>query len=528
MSCEYCEQSKDKNTKGQRIKTSVRTIALLGQPNSGKSTLFNALTGGHQRVGNWPGKTVEKKEGRFQYNGKDYIVADLPGSYCLSAGSEEEIVTRDYIAGGEADIVCVLADASQLERSLYMLADFAGLEVPAILLLNMMDVANDKGIKVDVKLLEERLGIPVLPFVASNSKGYGTFYTVLENSITTIKTPPALDDVADVSDVLAMADIKFKWIEALLDGAVQNTKQNAAALSRFDRIATSNVRGKVIAFGIIIVGLIISMIPYGIISSLAGMIPARLGQPVSAFLQGLGVTPFLTALVVGGVFNTLYFSLSMAGFVFGITFVFSILEDTGYMARVSFVFDGVMSKLGLHGKAMMPFFVSLGCTIGGAAATRVIETWGQRVLAMAVLWAVPCAAILSVTPVLANIFFGWGTVFVMLGIFAVMVLHMMITAKVFGRRLVSEKERTGMIMELPSYHKPKWGMLFKVTALRSKDIFLRAFRVIFVITILFFCLTYTADGNVENSVIYKIGTFIEPVTRIFGLGWQTFMAFIKT
>jgi ferrous iron transport protein B len=145
---------------------------------------------------------------------------------------------------------------------------------------------------------------------------------------------------------------------------------------------------------------------------------------------------------------------------------------------------------------------------------------------MALLWAVPCAAILSIIPVLANIFFGWGTLFVMLGIFAVMVLHMMITAKVFGKTLVSEKDRTGMIMELPPYHKPKWALLFKTTALRAKDIFLRAFRVILVITVLFFCLTYTPDGNVENSVIYKVGFFIEPVTRFFGLGRQLFMAFI--
>jgi ferrous iron transport protein B len=146
---------------------------------------------------------------------------------------------------------------------------------------------------------------------------------------------------------------------------------------------------------------------------------------------------------------------------------------------------------------------------------------------MALLWAVPCAAILSIIPVLANNFFGaGGTLFVMLGIFAVMALHMMITAKIFGRSLVPEKERSGMIMELPPYHKAKWGLLFKTTIIRAKDIFLRAFRVIFVITVVFFCLTWTADGNVENSVIYKVGAFIEPVTRFFGLGWQLFMAFV--
>jgi ferrous iron transport protein B len=523
MSCEYCDEAK--TGKSGRAKTGLRTIALLGQPNSGKSTLFNTLTGGHQRVGNWPGKTVEKKEGRFKRNDKQYIVADLPGSYSLSAGSEEETVTRDYIAGGEADIVCVLADASQLERSLYMLADFAPLNVPAILLLNMTDVAEDKGIKVDAKLLEDRLGIPVIPFVASNPKGYGAFYAALEKAGTTIKTPPVFTGTEEES--LEAADIKFKWIETLLDGAVRKTRESAAAFSRFDRIATSNIRGKLIAVGIVIAGLAAAMVPFGIISGIANMIPSLLGPPASAFLRSAGLSPFLTSLLIGGVLNTFVFAVSMAGFVFGITFVFGFLEDIGYMARVSFVFDNIMGKLGLQGKAIMPFFVSLGCTIGGAAGTRVIDTWGQRVLAMALLWAVPCAAILSVIPVLSNIFFGGvGTIFVMLGIFAVTVIHIMVTAKVFGKRLVPEQERTGMIMELPPYHKAKWGLLFKTTILRAKDIFLRAFRVIFVITVIFFCLTWTVDGNVENSIIYKVGTLIEPVTRFFGLGWQLFMAFI--
>ena len=158
-------------------------IALLGQPNSGKSTLFNNLTGSHQHVGNWPGKTVEKKEGTFIYNDCEWLIADLPGSYSLSANSDEEIITRDYIAGGKADIVCILADASQLERSLYMLADFAGIQVPAVLLLNMMDVAKAQGKVVDTKKLEDRLHIPVLPFVASDRKEYAKLYPVLEKQM---------------------------------------------------------------------------------------------------------------------------------------------------------------------------------------------------------------------------------------------------------------------------------------------------------------------------------------------------------
>ena len=159
------------------------TIALLGQPNSGKSTLFNALTGLRQHVGNWPGKTVEKKEGTFTHKGDTYSVADLPGSYSMSANSDEEVITRDFIASGKADVVCILADSSQLERSLFMLADYAGLSAPCFLVLNMADVAKERGKKIDAKKIEQKLGIPVMLFSATDTKSYDTFYATLERAL---------------------------------------------------------------------------------------------------------------------------------------------------------------------------------------------------------------------------------------------------------------------------------------------------------------------------------------------------------
>ena len=178
-------------------------IALLGQPNSGKSTLFNALTGMKQHVGNWPGKTVEKKEGTFEYNGKKYLVADLPGTYSLSANSDEEIITRDYIASGKADVVCILADSSQLERSLYMLADYSGITVPCFLLLNLYDVAQEQGKQIDYAALEKKLGIPVVLFSAPDKKKYNGFYNALERALEK-KT------VLDYSSL----DAKYSTIEA--------------------------------------------------------------------------------------------------------------------------------------------------------------------------------------------------------------------------------------------------------------------------------------------------------------------------
>ena len=158
-------------------------IALLGQPNSGKSTVYNALTGSRQHVGNWPGKTVEKNEGYYTYNGVKYTVTDLPGSYGLSGNSDEEIITADYIRSGQADLVCILVDASQLERSMYMVAEFAALNKPAVLLLNMMDVARAQKKEIDHKKMEERLGIPVLPFTAAESKGYDELRSLLAREL---------------------------------------------------------------------------------------------------------------------------------------------------------------------------------------------------------------------------------------------------------------------------------------------------------------------------------------------------------
>lgn len=264
------------------------------------------------------------------------ILADLPGSYSLSAGSDEEVITRDYIATGNADLVLVMADASQLKRSLYMLADF----------------------------------------------------------------------------------------------------------------------------------------------------------------------------------------------VLGITLGFNLMEETDYLARISFLFDHTMSKVGLQGKTIMPFFMGLGCTIAGTTGTRVVNNWGQRVLAIAMSWAVPCAATLSVVPTIAIALFGsTGGFLVMVAIFLFMFLMMWVVYKVFGNSLAPKEERVGLIMELPPYHKPAIKNTLYVTFQRTLDIFLRALRVISLVSIVFFVLTYSSGSSAENSILYKLGVLIEPVTKFFGMKWQAFLAF---
>ena len=562
-------------------------IALLGQPNSGKSTVFNALTGLKQHVGNWPGKTVEKKEGSFEHAGKKYVVADLPGTYSLSANSDEEIITRDYIAGGKADVVCILADSSQLQRSLYMLADYAGISVPAFLVLNMSDLAAEQGKQIDAAAISKKLGIPVVLFSAQDKKQYDAFYAALETTVrdktvvdasslvagyrqiaayekiasivpeevipgysaawlaakavegdapVCARIASALDaekrslferTAAEVEKgVLLTGEKKFAWIDAILEGSVVARKQ-PRNLGSFDRLITHRFWGKPVVVLTIIFGLIASFIP-ALPFMAVGSALGSLNVPAGAALSSMGCPQLITSLVCDVFIRSIGFIFQMLGFVFGVTLVFGMLEEIGVMARISYVFDNAMSKLGLQGKSVMPFLISFGCTMGGAAGTRVIDNWGQKVLTIALAWAVPCGAAWSIIPMLSTVWFGAGAPLIIVAILLVMVLHMWITAKIFGASLVKKEDRYGMIMELPPYHRPKWGALFRYVLGRTKETFFRVLKVVVLVAFVFWLLSFSATGLMENSILYKLGKVIEPFTKLFGLSWQTFMAFIAS
>ena len=562
-------------------------IALLGQPNSGKSTLFNGLTGLRQHVGNWPGKTVEKKEGSFTHNDKKYIVADLPGTYSLSANSDEEIITRDYIASGKADVVCILADSSQLERSLYMLADFAGIEVPCFLILNMYDVAKDQGKVIKIKEMGDKLKIPVILFSATDTKKYDDFYDALERAANekTLLDTKALEHslneipeykaireiVGDMTDgyrsamwlsvkllegdapvsanvkakldgtdaaaideqvkkagkgIVKTGECKFSWIDNIISDSMVKNEKNVT-MGKFDRLITHRIWGKPVVVLTVLLGLLMSFIPalplMGVGSAIA-MIPA----PLEAAMISAGCPGFIAALICDVFINCLSFVIMMLGFVFGVTLVFGLLEEIGVMARISYVFDNTMAKLGLQGKSVMPFLVSFGCTMGGAAGTRVIDNWGQKVLTIALAWAIPCGAAWAVVPMLSSLFFGaWAPLIIAL-ILVIMILHMWLTATIFGRSLVKPSDRYGMIMELPPYHKPKWGSLLRYVFGRTKETFIRSFKVVTIVAFVFWLLAYTSSKDAADSLLFKIGKTIEPFTMIFGMKWQTFTAFVAS
>ena len=506
----------------------MNRIALLGQPNSGKSTVFNALTLSRQHVGNWPGKTVEKKDGSYIWKNVEYTLTDLPGSYSLSGNSDEEIITENYIKNGEADLVCVLVDASQLERSMYMLAEFAALDTPAVLLLNMMDVADLQGKKIDADKLNKNLGIPVLPFTAAEDKDYDKLKDLFVKELADPHKLSSVPEKADDKNVKEAVNAKYVWIEKMLNGVTENNDRHYV-LHKWDKILLSPVKGKIVCIAIVFLGFLMAMMICIPFMGIGSMLPGLLNKPIADFLNSFNVHPWLVSIFSLLIPNTLYFALSMAAFVFGVNIVFGFLEEVGFLARTAYQFDNVLSKLGLQGKAVSPMLMGLGCTIGGASGTRVMDNWGQKMLAMAIVWAVPCGSIWSVAPVVSSMFFpAWGTILVCIGIMAYVFFMMWVVSKVFGNTLAPVESRTGMIMELPPYHKAHWKHIIKEAFYKAFDIFKRALRTVLLISLIFWVFSYTSTGNVEDSLLYKVGTVIEPVTRIFGLGWRTFVAFLSS
>ncbi len=485
-------------------------------------------------MGNWPGKTVEKLDGTYTYNGNRYTVTDLPGSYGLTGNSDEEIITADFIRSGQADLVCILVDASQLERSMFMVAEFAELGKPAVLILNMMDVAKEQGKTIDDELLAKRLGIPVLPFVAADGKNYEQLKSLLDAELKaphTMSSAPVIPENTDKTSaeyVHSESEAKFSWIREQLK-SVTHTEQQRFEMSKRDRKLLSPVKGKIICVLRILLAFLCAMCIAIPLMGVAAMIPHRLNQPISSLLNSLHVHPWLVSIFSVILPNTLYFSVAMVGFMFGVNFVFGYLEETGFLARAAYQFDHLLSGMGLQGKAIAPILMGFGCTIGGTSSTRIMDSWGQRMLAMAVVWAVPCMSIWTVIPVVSGMFFTPGqTLLIVLGIFIYMVVLMIVVSKVFGKKLVPENTRSGMIMELPPYHKPHWKHIAKEAVLKAWDIFKRALRTVTLISLIFWVFSYSSSGNVADRLIYKIGTAIEPVTRIFGLGWQTFVGFLSS
>ncbi|WP_020610837.1 ferrous iron transport protein B [Sediminispirochaeta bajacaliforniensis] len=562
------------------------TIALAGQPNTGKSTVFNRLTGARQHVGNWPGKTVEQKSGGFRYNGSDYNIVDLPGTYSLTANSLEETIARDFLMKEEPDVVVVMADASQLERSLYLLGEIRLLSVSVVLALNMTDVAERQGKQIDTSHLAAELRVPVVSMTASKGIGFDELMDAIAEAA--LSTPPPPDTFIDdtlcleayerISKLLAqkvLAPYSLQWlavkliegdneartltrrllsdnewkqlvtiIETIPDGALRIAGGRYSRIQRvvsaslkgispngkkglrkrgFDRAATHPVWGKFVALGIMVLAFAAAMmVAIPIMGVVQGALPPLLSGLKALFAPA---PAWIGSLFVDGLVPGIGIAVMMLAYIFGVYLVFGIMEDVGYLARLAYVFDSWMNKIGLHGKSFMPLMMSFGCNIAGVTGCRVVDSWQQRMTTLVMVSIVPCMALWGVVSFMGTIFFGTNMPLVIFALLAVMLLHLSGSSALL-RKFLLKGEHTGLIMELPPYHRPNWRTIWSYVWSQVKGFVKRAVTLIALISLLVWALSYQPDGNMENSLLASIGRFFDPVSSLMGLDWKLFIALV--
>lgn len=538
-------------------------IGVVGNPNCGKTTLFNALTGTKQRVGNWPGVTVDRKSGEYAHAGRKIEVVDLPGIYSLSASSLDEEVARDYILSGEADLIVNIIDAANLERNLYLTVQLLEMQVPMVLALNMMDIAKERRIEIDVALLSRRLGCPVVPVVASRGKGLDALkdeinrcaqsrpvsalqvmypdeiqeavdalvplvkdaairknmnarYAAIklmegEEWIASLASREALEtreahkkqieaDLEEEIDIL-LADSRYGLINRLTREAIKKgTRVGKTVSDKIDNVVLNRAMGIPIFLAAMY---LIFMLTINIGGAFIDFFDIFAGTIfVDGFgnlLSTAGAPEWLTALLAGGVGGAIQ---TLATFIPPIAFMFlclSFLEDSGYMARAAFVMDRFMRTVGLPGKAFVPMLVGFGCNVPAIMATRTLENQRDRILTILMNPFMSCGARLPVYALFAAAFFPVGGQNLVFGLYLIGIGFAVITGLVLKNTLL-KGEITPFVMELPPYHMPTVkGVLLRAWD-RLKAFMFRAGKVLIpVIVILSLFNSMGTDGSFGNE-----------------------------
>lgn len=523
------------------------TVALAGNPNSGKTTLFNALTGARQHVGNWPGVTVEKKEGNIRYKGLDIRVVDLPGTYSLNAYSMEEVIAKDYIAGEGPDVVINIVDGTSLERHLYLTVQLLELGAPVVLALNMIDEVKKKGYRIDFEKLSRMLGIDVVPITAAKGTGVDNLlekvsarikresnpspqYSAFSEYNTTIKREIQALDTEEGAELLIQA--RYDFIDGVLGECLIKTKKERTTLSdRFDTIVTHKVLGIPIFLGFLYLMFQFTFAWVG--QPLADLLETffldELAPAVETLLQSLGAAGWLKSLIIDGIIGGVGGVVTFVPLIFALFLFIAVLEDSGYMSRVAFIMDRGMRRIGLPGKAFIPMVVGFGCTVPAVMATRTLENDRDRKFTMLLVPFMSCGAKLPVYALFAAALFPGNETNVVFSLYLLGIVAAVIMGVLFKNTLFRGEEAL-FVMELPPYRMPVLRSLVLRVWDRGKEYLQKAGTIIFAMSVVvWFLSSFNLEGpaDIADSLLAVLGKALAPLFAMNGFGsWQASVALL--
>ncbi len=578
-------------------------FALAGNQNCGKTTLFNQLTGSNQHVGNFPGVTVDRKDGKIR--GENATVVDLPGIYSLSPFTNEEIVTRDFLLKDKPDGIINIIDATNIERNLYLTLQLLELNIPLVIALNMMDEVRENGGTINVNRLESILGVPVIPISASKDEGVdelighaihvarykegpgrqdfchadgGKEEVAVHRSLHAIMhliedhaqradiplrfaaskliedDQPILDSLgldeneketldhiikqleseAGTDREAALADTRFSFIENVCALTVVKPKESKARVRsvKADRILT----GKYTAIpSFILIMAVIFYITFGPVgtwcSDALEYVIGIITDLTSSALTSIGINPVVRSLVINGIFTGVGSVLSFLPVILILFFFLSILEDSGYMARISFVMDKALRRLGLSGRSFVPMLIGFGCSVPAIMATRTLSSERDRKMTILLVPFASCSAKLPIYALFTAAFFSSHRALVIIGLYLIGILVGIITALVL-KKFGFKGNPVPFVLELPNYRMPTPKSVLQLMWQKTKDFVTKAFTVIFLASIIIWALE-TFDwrlnvvANPEDSLLAMIGSLTAPVFRPLGFGdWRISTALI--
>lgn len=507
-------------------------IALVGNPNVGKSTLFNALTHLRQHTGNWPGKTVEVARGHYLYHGATYTLVDLPGTYSLHPGSAEEEVTRDYLLSKEADVTLVVADATCLERNLMLVLQVMATTWPVVVCVNLLDEAARKHIQVDLNTLQKLLGCPVIGAAARSGRGLPQLQKLLEEAVSAPPPPPpatAADGLCPCRQAAVLA-LRAREIAAQ---AVTIDEEAAHRLDRrLDRLLTSR-KGGIPAMLLLLAGILwLTMAGANVPSALLSDVLFQIKEPLRGLLEHIGAPWWAVGALVDGVYQTTAWVVSVMLPPMAIFFpLFTLLEDVGYLPRVAFNMDHFFHRSGAHGRQALTMCMGLGCNACGVMGCRIIQSPRERLIAILTNAFMPCNGRFPTLIALISLFFTvgsglWRSLWSALLLMGCIVLAVAMT--LWSSRILSATVLKGLpsafSLELPPYRFPRLGQVL-VRSVLNRTLFVlgRAVTVAAPAGLIIWIAANVTVG--EQSILLHLAGFLEGPGRFLGMDGVILLAF---